>query len=314
MPKAETAPAPEDGAKATRIGKVRILGGAKPLDQKYEYVNGLWTGPLGTGKTTAVATMANLGPVIYINAEGGLKKKPLQARGINVANIRVLPEDPEDLGYKWLDDLYWEIKASLSEDPDSIAGVVWDSLTEIHQKVLRDVVDYQVKRATARGESRLKGADPGDMLNENFTDLGDYGIMTGQLRLLLRRYRDLPCHFAVTALDRRDVDGDGRVVYRPAMTPALAGDLESYVDVVAVTSIKEYEDGEDDEYRGLFRPAGKYRGKDRFGVMPKVTVDPSFERVVHYVNDVITPDTDDIQAAAAQRAQKAKAKSEAAQA
>lgn len=280
--------------KATKKApKPSLLSQATPLDEKEEFVNALWVGDSGTGKTTAVAHMANLGPTIFINAEGGLKRGPLKRMGVDVTNIQVLPADANELSYSYLEDLYWELAARLAEDPDAIAGIVWDSITEIHQKVLRNVVDYQLKRAESRGESRIKNAVAGDMLNEFFTDMGDYGVMTEQMRLLLRRYRDLPCHFAVTALERRDTDDDGRVVYRAAVTPALAKDLHGYMDITAVTSVMEVDDGgDDDEYVALTRPIGKYRGKDRFKVLPKRMVNPTFDRVVRYVAGSLDEDND----------------------
>lgn len=290
-----------DSAGGGDPGRVSILDTGTDLDEAYEFVNGCWYGPQGTGKTTDLAAMAHLGKVIYINAEGGLKRKPLKKLGIPVENITVLPQKPEQLTYEWLEELYWELSELLERDPDAIAGVAWDSITEIHKVLLRNVSVYQNERAKRRGESRLKNAAPGDILNDAFTDLSDYGIMADQMRLMLRRYRDLPCHFAVSALERRDVDDDGRVVYRPAVTPALINDLLGFMDVVAHTSTKEFDDDGDEEYQGLFRPIGKYRGKDRFKSLPPHLVDPTFLRVVQYVNDDIELDTDDVMQAALER-------------
>ena len=133
------------------------------------------------------------------------------------------------------------------------------------------------------------------MINEAFTDLSDYGIMTDQLRDLLRKFRDLPCHFGVSALERRDVDEqDSKVKYRPAVTPAVMNDLVGMVDIIGVTSTKEFDDGGEDEFQGLFRLAGKYEGKDRFKAIPKHLVDPMFHRLVAYVNDDLTAETDQI--------------------
>lgn len=304
---AETPEPAKPAAAVKKSGKTEpkpsILSTASRLDEQYEYVNGLWMGDQGTGKTTDVLRLANLGPTIVISAEGGVKKGALRRMGVDVSNIQVLPAKPEDLTFQYLEDLYWELAAKFSEDPDYVSGVVWDSITEIHKVLLRNVVNYQIERAVRRGESRIKGAAPGDMLNQAFTDLSDYGIMTDQVRTLLRRYRDLPCHFAVTALQRRDVDDDGRVVYGPAVTPAVSNDLVGMVDVVIVKSIKEFADDGEDEYRGLTRPVGKFRGKDRFKVLPKYLVDPFADRVVAYINETTNVDDDEVmQAASARRA------------
>lgn len=286
---------------ATRKAKASLLSAGRKLDETEDYVNGLWMGDQGTGKTTDLMRMANLGPIVVISAEGGVKRIALRKVGVDTEQITVLPSKPEDLTFNWLEDLYWELAAKLQEDPDYIVGVCWDSLTEIVKVLLRNVVDYQLKRAAARGESRIKNAVPGDILNQSFTDLGDYGVMTDQVRKLLRLYRDLPCHFGVSTLMRRDMDDDGRVVYNPAVTPAVQTDLVGMVDVIAVKQLVELDDGGEDEYQGLFRPAGKYRGKDRFKQLPKHLVDPHFDRVVGYIVGELNLDNDEVMAAAQQR-------------
>jgi hypothetical protein len=161
-------------------------------------------------------------------------------------------------------------------------------------RLVRNVVQYQFARATDRGESRISKADPGDMLNEHFIDLSDYGVMTSQMVELIKLWHDIPMHFAVTALLRRDKDDDGKVLYRPAVTPALRNELQGVMDVVCITTVDEMADGGADEYRGLFAPAGKYRGKDREGVLPKRLIDPTFERVWDYVTEKTDVEQDQV--------------------
>lgn len=244
-----------------------------------ETINELFYGDGGTGKTTALAAMANLGPIVMINAESGIKKRPLAKLGVNVDNISVFPEPGQPLTFDALEELYWELKEEA--EAGSIVGVGWDSITEIHKVLLKDVIDKRVAKAerTGRGDT-----DP------FFTDRSDYGVMTEQVRLLVRRYRDLPCHFGATALERRDIDDDGAVVYRPSLTPALSLDVYGYMDIVCHTSVEIH--GGEDVYVGTFRPTGKYRAKDRFSAMPRRLPDPSFARTAAYVNDELTEETD----------------------
>ncbi len=164
--------------------------------------------------------------------------------------------------------------------------MVWDSVTDIHKKVLDQVVAAGAAKAEAKGKPREPFA----------IELQDYGVMSEQIGLLLRRFRDLPCHFGVTALERRDTDDDGKVVYRPAVTPALSGALQGWMDMVIVTSVADMS-GED-EYRGLSRPVGKYRGKDRFGVLPRYLIDPTFDRVWSYIFEEMKVDDDPVMQAA----------------
>lgn len=273
-----TAPTPQ--AKPPRAAS--ILATARTLDQVDDFVNILYSGEHGTAKTTDLAAMANLGPVIVINAEGGLRKGALRRRGINVENIKVLPEKPEDLTFEYLESLHLELKMQLEDEPGSVIGIVWDSITEITAKLLENAVHEAEQKAIRKNEDREKF----------FIDRSDYGTMASQARLLIRRYRDLPCHFGASCLLKRDADDDGKVVYRPQVIPSLRNDLMGYMDVVVVTSVGEY-DGID-EYQGLFKPIGKFRGKDRFGAFPRKLLDPTFDRLLAYINDEMTVDTDPI--------------------
>lgn len=298
---AKKAPAAKAAPARQEAPKTGLLALGRPLADVDDFVNGLWLGNAKTGKTTAVAHMANLGRVAYINAEGGVKRGPLARMGVNVDNIITFPPKPEDLTYQYLEDLFWELKGELEDNPGSWAGVVWDSLTEIHIKLLEKVRDYQNAKAIAKGVSRTQGNEAGDILDAFFTDLSDYGVMTEQLRQLLRKYRDLPCHFAVTTLIRRDVDkNDGKVHYRPALTPALGKDLVGYVDIIGVTDVIEL--GSEVLYRALYRPIDMHEGGDRFGVLPRRLYDPTFDRVAAYVNGQLTVESDSIMAKVAKLA------------
>lgn len=291
MPKVAEKAAPQ-AAKQEAVAEIKQQRLATVgLEEIDETLNSLWYGPEGTGKSTAIATMANLGKVLLVNSEAGLKRRPLIEHGVNVENIQIFPPPGEELSFDLLEQMYWQLKDDLEEDPTSWAGTGWDSLTEIVKKLLEQIVAHQVKKAQRAGNDR----------DRFFIDRADYGVMTEQIRLLLRRYRDLPCHFAVTALERRDQDDDGKVQYGPAVTPGLQGDLVGYVDVVIRTDVVEF--GGEAEFRGQTRRAGKYRAKDRFDALPFSMVDPTFERVLRYVNDELDEESDPIMVAARARAE-----------
>lgn len=264
-------------------------------DEESEFVNILYCGPHGTGKTTDLATMANLGPVVFINAEAGLKAKPLRRLGVKLENIRVWPNRKagETLSFGGIEELFWRMRGELVDNPAAYAGVVWDSVSEIHKLLLEDVVKGAAEKADRAGRER----------DRFFVDIADYGTMTEQVRFLLRRFRDLPCHFGATALLRRDIDkkGGGGVVYRPAVTPALITDLGGFMDAVCYTSVADV--GETGEYRGQFRPDDMREAKDRYGVFAdcKKLIDPTFERVAAYVHGQLEVATDPVMIAARKR-------------
>lgn len=234
-----------------------------------EFVNALYFGEGGSGKTTAAAHMAKLGRVIIINAESGAKKRPLRRLGVPVDRIHPY----EVTKYEDLDNLYWQAKAMLDDDPSSLAGVIFDSMTEIQKKLVESLVEERHGRKTKAG-----------MVDDVFdTELKEYGKMTEMCRRVCRRFRDLPCHTAFVCLDKRDVDNDG-VVYRPDLTPKFAADLIGYVDIAVYTQQLAGDLDDRSRYIGHTRPIGKFRGKDRYGATPPVLANPTFDRLVDYVN------------------------------
>lgn len=270
-----------------------------PLEETIDYTNTLLYGREGSYKTTHLATLANLpgypahSKLLIINAEGGLKKKPLQKRGIDVSRIVVFPRNPgERITHKALDAVFRRVKADLEKDPESWIGVGFDSITEIHQAVLDTV---QQKRVLTIFN---KGAE----VDEDFVDISDYGTMSKLVRDLLRKYRDLPCHFVVTALERRDIDKDtGKPQYGPAVTPGLQTDLLGYVDFVLMCKAED----ENGPGRALTRANSRYRAKDRFDVLPRTLAQPTLERVIGYLMEDLTEETDPIQATLPKSAKKA---------
>jgi hypothetical protein len=284
MPKATDEPTSTPTAKPP---SVKQTGGLfATLEDREEYLNILLFGREGSGKTTAAASLANLGygKVLVVNAEGGLKKNTLKRHGIDVSRIMLWPADGTPITHQGLADVYHQIQADLETDPKSWAGVIFDSATEIVPALVDQVAQDRMEKSARRG-TPIEGVDA------FFTDRSDYGTMSKMFRDILRKFRDLPTHFVVTALERRDVDEDtGKVQYGPAVTPGVQADLLGYVDLVLACSAA------DDElklpFRALTRSSGKYRGKDRLGVLPKVLAHPTMDRILAYENGELTETTD----------------------
>lgn len=258
----------------------------KSLSEQRTYLRLLAYGKPGTGKTTAGASLSRRGKVLIINAEGGVKAQPLAAQGCNIDNIEIWPENPEDITYDALEQVYIDLRTALRKDPDAYYGVVVDSMSELTRRLLEEVTAAAADKAARLGKNR-----------EQFQiDLADYGTLSSMMRTLLRRFTDLPLHVVLTALERRDTDDDGRVTYGPAISPAVANDANGLVDVVAYYSVQEI--GEQDFRIGATKPTERRVAKDRFGVLPAKMVDATANRIVAYIEGDLTKDTDKRQAAA----------------
>lgn len=288
---------PGGAAKPTFTGVDLSATAASSLSDQEEFVNGLWYGREGSGKTTDVLTAANYGRVLVVNAEAGIKKKPLREFGINLDNIVPWPPQgrEEELTVENLEALSWQIRSQLQEDPKSWYAVVWDSTSEIYETAVANERVKQYDRNLELPVAKQKE----HRLDPYFTDLSDYGTATAQMRGLLRKYRDLPCHFLMTALERRDVDEEtSKVQYGPAVGPAFQKDILGMMDVNIYCEAGELRTGPDskidltDEFVGRMRTDGKLRAKDRFRSMPRILPTPTFERVLDYIEDRVTEETD----------------------
>jgi hypothetical protein len=283
-----------------KVGRPSMLGNATSLADRPEHYNCLWTGREGSTKTTSVLTAANFGRVLVVEAEGGIYRKPLSDFGINLANVVLWPPKNSEIEitYENLEALFWELKAELMADPAAWYAVVWDSNTDITQRLLGDVRAYEYERNQRMPAGKQKEVRD----NPFFTDRGDYGIMSAQIATLLRRFRDLPVHFLSTALERRDVDEDtGRVVYNPNVNPALQSDLLGYSSLVVYTKMDSLQVGPDpevdliDEVTGQIRASEHNRAKDRLHTLPRVLAVPTWERIVGYLDQTLTEATDEVQ-------------------
>jgi len=251
------------------------------LSDTSDLVRALYYADPGNGKTTAIAHMAKLGYMVHIDPEKRLKAGPLKKLGVPTDNI----EPFYDTSYEALEQLAFDLRERLSNG-EKIVGLGWDAAGEAARQFTQTLVDKGVMKAASVGKER----------NPYATELSDYGDMTEQMRRILRRFKDLPIHLALAAHIDRSTDENGAVRLAPAFTPAVGRDMMGYMDVVVHCRI-ELVDGEE-EYSGLCRPYGQYTAKDAFGVMPRVLVDPTFDRIVSYVRGDLTSATDPKQQAA----------------
>lgn len=249
-----------------------------------ELVRALWIGDPGRGKTCHLAALAHVGKVIFIDAENRLKKSVLVRLGIPTDNIERYTKPT----FSGLEKLALTVGERI-ESGEPIVGVEFDSVTELHRLFLRELVDDGVMAAHEKGKNR----------NSWETFLEDYGSMTGQLRILLRRFRDLDVHLGFSAHASRELDEEGAVRVTADITKAARSDLMGFVDIALNCQYAEF-DGVP-EFSAWARPVGKFDAKDSFGVLPTMLVEPTFPRVLAYVNGEITNSTDPIQAAARER-------------
>ena len=259
------------------------------LDESTDEINALYYGREGTGKTTDVAFMANVpgvSRILIVNAEAGTKAVALRKRGVDTSKIVMWPPKGQPITKERLDALHRRLLSDLLDDPQSWGGVIWDSITEIAGVLL--------VQATDRRQDNLR------RLNRNFdegTEAEDYGTLNDWMRKTLRKFRDLPCHFAATALER---DDEKTNTVGPELTPGVAKAVLGMVDFVLycradVQVAGEAEEDHGSEFRALTRASSRFRAKDRFDVTPRALADPNFLRLYGYVSGDLDEASDVLQ-------------------
>lgn len=258
-----------------------------------------WYGPPGSAKTTNLLDIAKTGKIYVIDADAGMKKRALADFGIPAENI----EPYRDIRYSSLDGLYWDIKGELDDDPDHCVALGVDTSTEMVQRLLGLIVDEKQGAKIAKLEARGEDASEVDPF---FRDRDYYGTLTEQFRRLMRGWKDLGIHLGITAHVRRDTDEDtGRTQYGPDVNPAIQNNLLGSMDVVVRCRVdgvwpEGYSvagDTDMDVIVGDCREMNNYFAKDRFHKTPRKLVNPTFSRILAYIEGELTKDKDEQQAA-----------------
>lgn len=255
----------------------------KALEDVDEPISLLYYGDGGSGKTTNLFHAALLGPIWAANAETGIKARAVKQWGIPLDRFELFPGDDESITFESMEEEWLRIRDRLHDDPGAYFATGWDSGTEV-QAIMKDhEMADRVKKVRRQG----RDADRFVMDQDNWRTVNE------ECRQLIRKFRyELPCHFIMTALERTDKDkGSGAVTVQPAVTPGLQNDLIGWMDVVCHTRTIMLDDEE--IYMGLFRNSGVYRGKDRYKLLPRQLVNPTFDRILAYYQGKLTLETDD---------------------
>jgi hypothetical protein len=272
------------------------------LDESDDFVFLVLYGPAGTRKTTSslrVTKVIPKGNILVIAAEAGMKRHALAGHGVDTSRIQYWPQRGEPLTFEGLELLFFQILADLEADPDSWACVSWDSLTEVIQTLVDNAVAADVARLTEIARVAKKNIE----IRKTYErDGSDYQVVTGQFRQLLRKWRSLPCHQIMVALEENRQEAvetdDGRKVKMgvigPALPPAVRMDVEQHADIIMRVSVTDVK-GVGPVGIGRATPAEDLRAKDRYNVLPVTMVDPGWDRIWAYVSGELKEDNDTIQ-------------------
>lgn len=235
------------------------LGGLEisSVVEQAEYFNMLVYGDSGVGKTVLAGSsfaVPEMSPVIFLDIEGGTLS--LKSKYPEVEKVRIS-------SWAHLSAVFNDLKAN----PNKYKTVVLDSVSELQQLGMDEIMYRAVKKAEEEGDER----DP------DLPSIGEHGKSNERMKKVIRHFRDLPMNTIFTALERIDVDKKGRKHIKPLLSPKLSDQITGWLDVVVYMYKKEI-DGE--IKRVLCTEAtDEVTAKDRSDNLPPYLPDPTMATI-----------------------------------
>lgn len=209
-----------------------------------ETFNALLYGPPGSGKSTAAATLAVRGPILWVNAEGaGALAYPRRVARGRLHEVRVTEATQDVKGV--IEQVRQHVRSGAEPRPRT---VVIDTLAKVREALVRQLVVQHSKNS-----------------------LQQYGQVADVLGRLVRELRDAPVNLVLLAHEEVQEVNDEHVV-QPLIGGQLTRTVPGEMDVVAYVSVLA-ETGDDGRPTGDVRRVAQFvdgrgrRAKDRSGAL-----------------------------------------------
>ena len=235
------------------------LGGlsVRSVVEESEYFNLLIYGESSVGKSTLAGSsveVPEMRPVIFLDIEGGTLS--LRDRYPEVEKVRI--DNWNDLVGVYVD---------LKENPGRYKTVVLDSISELEEFGMEEIMHRAVSKAESEGDER----DP------DLPGIGEHGKSSNRMRKVIRRFRDLEMNTIFTALERVDIDKKNRRTIRPRLSPKLSSQVSGFLDVVLYMYKKDTE--EEIKRVVLCDSTDEVIAKDRTNRLPQTIVEPTMAMI-----------------------------------
>jgi hypothetical protein len=218
----------------------------------------MFYGEPGIGKTVLAGSADSvpaLRPVLFVDMEGGTESLRHTYPDVEVVRVKTWRE---------MQQLY----NALADTDHGYQTVIIDSLSEA-QKFNMNYIMVDVAENNAN-------------MIEEVPSMREWGINLEQMRKFVRGFRDLEVNTIFTCLAAVNKDvRTGKLLYSPALSGKLAGEIAGFLDEVFFMYMKEV-DGEDGPIQQRLLLTGKTEttvAKDRSGKLPQVIADPTMDQV-----------------------------------
>ena len=269
--------------KATPQNKAPGFKIAFPTEEK-KYIKMLIYGDYGTGKTFFCGTaqdVKEMRNVLNIDAEGG--NKVLANRG-DIPSIRVkkfselsaifeylrahcLFRDTNNTEMLKASEAYFRgVDVKEIKKPRIYNTVMVDSISEVARYCMYDLLGIDIDKVKL--DDQL--AQP---------EYKEWNSLMEKIRLLIRKFRDLPMHTFFVASRQWDKDEQNRQLFTPNVQGKLANEIQGFMDHVGYYTLEKNEANEVHRFL-ILQPGRTYQAKNRFSKFTGVYIqDPIMEDI-----------------------------------
>lgn len=229
------------------------------LSGRPKYIKMLIYGKPGVGKTILAASAP---APLLVDIERGtlsLQNEDLKKKGVVPEDIDIQPIEI----FTQMNNVFEFLK----DEKHDYKTVIIDSLTSLQQKSM----DAIMEKESAKDPKK----------NPDLSTQNDWGVNTGQIKKIIRYFRDLPMNVIFTCLAKEWTSDEGLVLTNPAISPSVSDVACAYTDIIGYM----FTAGKEGETRAiLFQPTERYFAKDRSGKLGKTMIDPSFPKILDLIN------------------------------
>jgi len=244
-------------ATAKANNEIRELLGVKSPSELVEWFNGFIYGDAGVGKTYLLGTAVGdprMSPALVIDSEGGMATLR-KLKDVDILTVRSM-KDIEKIGS--------DLARSIDKGKMYYKTVAIDSLTELADLDMRNVM----KEAYAKNPEKVHPDVPSPR---------EWGIVRNHMRLIVRHFRDLPCHTVWTGhvtIVEADAEKAQPRKFFPGFAGKLAREIPGFMDIVGYYSQKANAEGV--ITRTLqFQGTDRVIAKDRTGALGALVENPT---------------------------------------
>jgi phage nucleotide-binding protein len=256
----------EQAATTTAIDRAVELREAlqvKPPGEIIMFLNALVYGEAGVGKTYLGGTADDdprMSPVLFVDVEGGLATIR-ERKSIDVVTVRNM---------KQVEELYNRLYHSIENNSIYYKTVVIDSLTELADLDMRVVMKDSYQR------------NP-DKVDVDVPSPREWGKVRNHIRLIVRAFRDLPCHVLYTAHVGTLAEEGQPTKFFPGFAGKLGKEVPGFMDVVGYM----YSENKEGVIYRYMQVQGTRRvvAKDRTDTLGDVVENPSLPTMWDVINN-----------------------------